>query len=730
MRIVAYNPNPNPTIHIWTRNENGARIQKDITDFKPYFYIRQEQGVPSDPYIAYCDDIDKVVSLEGKLLKKLVLHDPKNVPTVRKYYDYTWEADIPFVDRYRLDNPEYEKNTPRILFLDIETLDLNVLSDNPIISIGLYDSFSEEYINLIWREDLNPDWEFGNNWTTKFFNKEYDMLAEFVSLVQDLDPDILSGWFSEGFDLPYIFNRLKKNKIDSANLSPIHYVEEKNIRIKGRVHLDLFRAYKKVRGSGMDTYRLGEIAQHELGYGKTENPGELTEIWKTDLKRLVKYNMNDVKLMVELDKKLSIINFFDMLCNEVNIGMEDAFFNGKIVDMYMLRTAKELGVVLPTKIRNPDESGPIQGAMVFEPEPGLHHNVAIFDLKSLYPSIMVSFNMSPETVIEKYKFKQDVMGIMPYALRHLFKQREELKKQGSQKRQRVVKEIMNTFYGATLFRGFRLQNKAMGESITGYGRKILQWTKDIVEENGFDVVYGDTDSVFVKNITSEEALELLDTINLSYDKFAKENGIKDHIFKIELEEICETAFFIKGRKRYALKTKDGIQVKGFEVRRSNNPRYARDVQRNLIKMILDGNSRKEIRQFLYDAKQQVRKLSLEDIGVPASINKPINQYKVLTMSLRAARWSNKHLRTDFGHGSKFLIIFVKRVPKEYTGTNGEDDTDIVAIDFGETLSRRFEIDYEEHTKRCVDSMTKSIEKGFNLHEKESSLDKFMKGFAK
>jgi len=260
----------------------------------------------------------------------------------------------------------------------------------------------------------------------------------------------------------------------------------------------------------------------------------------------------------------------------------------------------------------------------------------------------------------------------------------------------------------------------MGESITYVGRKILEWTRAVMEHEGYNVVYGDTDSVFVEGVKNHtEALDLLDTINESYDDFVSQYGLETHQFKIELEYIADRAFFVSVKKRYALRVDGEIKITGFEARRSSTPRFGREVQKGLLRMLLDGAQAGDIKRYLNECRRKVRTLPLEEIGLPASVNKPMSEYKNLPQHIRAVKWSNEHLGREFGHGSKVILLFIERLPHTY-----REETNVIALEMGDELPRGITLDYDEHIKRCVDNVTRGIVDDLDNMSNGVSLDSY------
>lgn len=695
-------------ILVWDRVSESNRVRTKIRDFEPYFYVDAHAMIPDDTRIKRVEETD-VVGLGGETVKRVVTYLPGQVGEMRKFFPRTWEADVPFKDRYRIDhrNDFLHSKTPRILFLDIETMgSVDTRGYEPITCITVYDSVTRKYYILTWHPKLERRVYYKEENIKVFeFQTEVEMLDTFVRLVMESNPDVFTGWNSTEFDMPYIVNRAQHIGVNTSPLSPIGRVEpkEKDVNISGRSCFDLLPAYKRVHENELDSYKLEEVAQIELGYGKTAKGSDVVWLWENDIPKLQEYNYVDVKILVELEAKLRIFDFFVTLAELANVTLEDTLFNSKMIDMYLLSICHERGICLPTREEVP-ESDMIEGATVFQPSYGLMHNVAVMDVASLYPTIMDVFNMSPETTEGFMKFKQEPRGLVPTILEDLFALRRKLKAEGLDDQQRAVKELMNSFYGVMLYKKFRLANRDMGASITYVGRELLAWTKSKVEEWGYKPVYGDTDSIFVEGVkTEEEGLELQKRINKSYDDFVRQFGIEKHSFMIEFEAFVDTALFMGVKKKYALKIGDEIKIRGFETRRSNTPRLGRDVQNEVLRMLLTGESREGILKYIKSVRKYImEEAELDEIASPITLRKSISEYGSKPQHVKAAEYSNMYLGTTFTAGDKILIIFIQRTPFDHPRTN------VIASEFGGTIEPGFLIDYKEHEKRCIDNLVDPI----------------------
>lgn len=713
MKVVEYETRKGkPYMKVFYRYKDDHRGCKTIEGFEPYFYVDANAEIPEHELIKRVEETD-FTTLFGEPLKKVFTYMPGDVAQARKNFKRTFEADIPFTDRYKIDEHPFDDKPPRVFFFDIETTSLDTSGASPIISIACYDSLYKKYVIFIWipdKEGGDPeDWwqsygfyhkvKWDEDHIIHYSHSEQEMLEKFCDFFEFCDPDIVTGWNSERFDLPYLINRLNEKNIGAFRLSPLNKTKVTKDRgdIIGRVCFDLYPAYKKIHENNLDSFKLEEVAQAELGHGKEEGVtgDKVIETWVQNPDLLIKYNFKDVQLLVELDEKIGIIDFYRLFADKINMSLDMTLHNSKAVDMYLLNYCHERKIALPTNTNRARKK--IKGAKVLEPKRGLLKDLAVFDLKSLYPSIMDTFNMSPETVNGFMDFKQEPRGLIPQVLEELMEERAKLKAAGENDKQRVVKELMNSFYGIMMFPNFRLMVPEIGESITNVGREIIMWTKGIVEKAGYEVIFGDTDSVGVKGIkTDEEAIKLQKTINSSYDEFIKQFGITKHKFIIEYETKVDIGLFTGKKKRYALKTGDEYKIRGFEYRRSNVSRLGRELQYKVLTSILEGVEREEITGMVEEVEKIVKAgEDLDNIGIPQSITMPLNLYKAVQPHVRAAKYTNENLNPpkQIGALDKILLFYVKACPSD------KPKTDVIALDFGAQLPSGYILDDKMHIEK-------------------------------
>jgi DNA polymerase I len=680
----------------FTRDSNGKRIKTKI-QFDHYFYVPDPEG--------------KYKSIFGDRLRKRTIKKFWEAKKAAQAYDMTFEADLGYTKRFLADRghtikSEYE---PRKMFWDIETTSLDP-GEGQVISIVAYDSYNKVYYEFIHGPELECE-------------TERQMLLKFARFVKKIEPDIISGWNCSKFDWQFLLSRMEYNNIPLGILSPMgkvdryHTNQGEQIRVRGLALIDMLEAYKKMSYSELESYRLDYVAFKELGIGKNEIsklPGKLWD--EQDYHTLLLYNRRDVEILVELDEKLEILKFLNTVSEIASIDIQETLYNSRIVDAYILKYTTSKGIILPTKDFSRKSSG-YKGATVLDPRKGIHKNVGVYDLASLYPSIIITFNLSPETMGTGTSNK----GLIPTLLEDLFILRKDYRSKGLDNEQRVIKEIMNSFYGVMAFPSFRLYTPAMAAEITTHGREIIEHTKNVVIDSGFNVIYGDTDSVFVSGLHDMDAAKDLETkINSRYTEYALTHNLAEHRLHIEFEKFASTAIMV-AKKRYALKLGDKYVVKGFQMVRSDTQKLTRELQETIIHMILDGASNKEISKLFHDTKALVlRGEKTEDIGIPRKFTKKLDEY-ANNAAVRGAQYSNKVFEKNYGAGDKVVFYHIKQTTNiKYPAT------DALAIEYGDDIPSGFIINVKKHWERINKAIVPLLnEIGALEKEKQMSLGDFL-----
>lgn len=390
---------------------NGKRV---YTEYPPdyHFYLSDPKGTSKS---IYGDPVKKIVprtfTEKQKLLKTLSSNAKK------------WESDVDPIFRCLEQNyPSGDAPTLNVAFFDIETsFDKESgwseasEANNYITSVSIHLQWLDEIVclavppeTLTWDEAQAVAESVGN---VILFEREADMLTSFMDVIEDAD--VLSGWNSEAYDIPYIINRIKKVLGKHEARRMCLWEQEPKVReferggkvmptydLLGRVHVDYLQLYKKYNYEERHSYALNAIAEIELGETKVAYDGTLDELYNDDFKTFLEYNLQDTKLLDKLDKKLQFIDLANSIAHSSCVLIQTTMGAVAVTDQNVLMEAHHRGLVCPDKKRDKEEvDNRAAGAWVATPKKGFHKYIGSTDMKSLYPSVIRTLNMSPETIV-------------------------------------------------------------------------------------------------------------------------------------------------------------------------------------------------------------------------------------------------------------------------------------------------------------------------------------------
>ena len=521
-----------PEVHIWDDKNGYMKFSH-----KSYAFMKSQTGTYRS---LYGDKLKKVNFWTGDDIKNGDVFESDVPIETRVLVDMYGDSDEPSVGH-------------REVFFDIEVEVKDGFpdpkrADNKITAIALYDKVADEYSCFILADIQNRK---KDNVIIESFNSEEELLQRFYQKYLEINPTILSGWNTDGFDIPYLYNRTTKvlgSQIANC-LSPIgevYYNEHQGrYKIAGVSSLDYIKLYRWFTYTQQSSYRLDFIGQLEVGIGKVEYEGTLDDLYKNDINKFIEYNLVDVKIVKALDDKLKFIDLARGVSHLGHISYEDNFFSSRYLEGAMLVYMKKIGVVAPNKPIRTEKYGSedkFAGAYVKDPKPGRYEWVYDLDLTSMYPSTIMSLNISPETKIgklvgwdaeefmkgthktysfvvdgkEKQKLNQDELkkmfdnnkvsissngvlyrydkkGLIPILLEKWFNERVEykrlMKKYGEEgndekhgyfkRRQHIQKIILNSLYGVLGLPVFRFYDVDNAEATTLTGQELIKFTEKI-----------------------------------------------------------------------------------------------------------------------------------------------------------------------------------------------------------------------------------------------------------
>ena len=327
-------------------------------------------------------------------------------------YPYSYIADeYPKTVQYDIDQ------------ISIFTIDIEVQCENgfpnpeaaeePFLSITIKNHQSKEFV--VWGIG-----EFRNDRTDVRYvqcESEIHLLKEFLAFWENNQPDIITGWNTEFFDIPYLCNRIHKlfGEDEVKRLSPWRSVQSREMfqmgrkhqlyDIQGIAHLDYFDLYRKFTYTNQESYRLDHIAFVELGERKDGNPFDTFKDWYTkDYQSFLEYNIMDVELVDRLEDKMKLIELCLTMAYDAKVNYMDVLGSTKYWDILIYNYLRSKNIVIPQKTKS-EKPEKFEGAYVKDPQVGMHNWVMSFDLNSLYPHLIMQYNISPETLVSQEKVK-------------------------------------------------------------------------------------------------------------------------------------------------------------------------------------------------------------------------------------------------------------------------------------------------------------------------------------
>jgi DNA polymerase elongation subunit (family B) len=404
-----YYDSRNQLIHLWTWDEDGNRIKLE-SSYEPHLFIESAQG--TDAVSIFNTPLRKITFKNQFERTKFVNESPikrlfHNIACDQEFLLNTYKDDI--------DKPEFGQFPLKVYFFDIETYSTGAFpvpekAEDPINLITIYNTLNETYYT--W--GLKPYTPSDSN--VKYFHckSEIELISRFLMFWEADPPDMLVGWNSGGFDIPYIMTRVSNilSPEDAARLSPVNnifYRENVGVDkfgkvinrwyIRGLSCIDYMEAYKSFARSDRESYKLGYIGQYELGDTKVDiGATNLSTLSDTDWNKFVDYNIQDVRLLVKLDEKLKYIKLIRTLSYKGFIPFEKSLGKVSLITGAIAHQAAKDGMVVPT-FKMDDVETDYVGGYVHEPERGLSKSVVSYDANSLYPNTIISLNVSPETKV-------------------------------------------------------------------------------------------------------------------------------------------------------------------------------------------------------------------------------------------------------------------------------------------------------------------------------------------
>jgi len=688
-----------PEVWIWGIDSNAKRVLIVDRDFLAYFYAVIEDGTDPAKVVGQIGEThdSSIVKLEvvdrklfGKPVKAVKVYC-KNPDVVSKCANELrklegvkdcLEDDIRYSMQYLIDNDvvpcgwhtveadekenmkgvqvdkTYSARSSPKLLNKTEVPLLRVLSfstiwyskegspkptRNPVILISVMTNDGKEK-QFVADEDRN----------------DKPLLEAFIKYIRSFDPDVIVGYGVNGQDWPFLKQRCTKLGlhlyVDRTETEP-HQSIYGHISVTGRANVDLADYADSFPEVKVKT--LTNLAGY-LGVIKTEDHAiveetDFAEYWDTKEKRhlLEAFSADNAKRIMGIAE--AVMDFAMQLSNLVSLPLDHVgtAAAGFRVEWFIIKRTRKIGELVPKRIEQPYR--PYAGGMVLAPKPGLHENIAVLDFKSMYPNIMITYNLSPDTYVPpnepepaggvyeapevKHKFRKEPAGFYKEILTYLISVRDQIRlkmdKVSSKSveyrvldaRQKAVKVITNATYGYAGWIGARWYMKPVAEAAAAWGRYTIQTAIDMTEKAGLKVVYGDTDSIFVEY--ERDKVEKLSK------KIHAQLGLE-----IKPDKVYVRIFFTEAKKRYAGLLLDGrLDIVGLEVMRGDWAEVAKKVQENVLQIILKEQSPKKaarfVQDFIYELKQ--KRVPYRDLIIWKTLTKPAEEYEVRASHVEAAK---------------------------------------------------------------------------------------------
>ena len=563
--------------------KDGQRIMQRYKDFSPTLFLRANKPT-------------KFKTIEGEYVDEF---KPGGIKEAREFLDqyrdvenfkiygqtqylYQWISDN-FVD-----TPEIQFDTKQIsiLSLDIETSTEygfpNIETANEqILLITVRDSLTKKLTTWGLKEYQGDNKEVDY----RFFSNENAMLKDFIAFIQQYKPDVVTGWNSRFFDIPYIVNRIERLLGDEQVrfLSPWKIVKGSKVTVQGREQqyydifgiagIDYLELFRKYRGIGYESFALGHIANVELGAEKLDHSEyeNFKDFYEKDWDKFVDYNIRDVELVAQLEDKLGLIELQLMMAYDFRVNYEDVFSQVRCWDMLVYNTLRRKNIVIPPK-KSFAKNEAYAGAYVKDPVVGQHEWVLSFDLNSLYPHLIMQYNISPDTIVDEriqcsvdelldkkldtthlrssnlcmaangQCFRTDFQGFLPAMMEELYESRKFYKKKMLEAEQefqvtknpalqndiarygniQLAKKIaLNSAYGALGNQYFRYFDIRQAEGITLSGQLSIRWIENALNKYFNKLLKTDGENYVIASDTDSVYLNLSGLVNQVYGERAK-----------------------------------------------------------------------------------------------------------------------------------------------------------------------------------------------------------------
>jgi DNA polymerase elongation subunit (family B) len=477
---LAFKPCLTTKVFLFGRDANRERTELVIDDFIPRFYT-----LPTDPALVtrrlelFENGVTQITTspfkdLDENPVLRIDCQTPKQVAGtkwqlgLRSMFESTCQADVKFRTLFLIAMKVFQgiqvrkwdqvvtcadilpiliPSSLRILYFDIEvdsTEDIPSWEypDQPVTMASFYDNYTGILSSFAWHPRYRPrvinakyikkisHKEKSYPWKITLCINEKDMLQQIVSYIKNIDPDLVTGWNIQTFDLPYMKQRCERMDVTFDSISPLQIasiLQEKDkksigFKIWGRTVFDLLAGYKGMQAHEIQSFKLDKVVDFECHCGTVHSTTSMSELWHRKFKKCLIMNAMHTEACIEIDRKRHVLGFYDDERRFTGCEFEDIMMRSRFIDVTLLREAQDDMTVLPTKPEHPKKEAKSKGAVVFTPKKGKHRIVCGVDMSAFYPSIFIALNASKEmrvkdeTILQKLEELHQVYHLLPLML--------------------------------------------------------------------------------------------------------------------------------------------------------------------------------------------------------------------------------------------------------------------------------------------------------------------------
>ena len=738
MIVDTFRPDPEGPDHLYLRwrDTEGNLVERTVDDYRPYFWVsadtdpRYMSRVLDDYFGSSVDWNDTAVGLrDNQRLVKVYAYRESDLRDMSRRFRQTWEADIPLADKYLIDHyPRMPKWKPRVWHFDLEwdpeTKRTTVMA--------VADNYNNRHVAFCWKEG-NPTglYDMDHHIETRhvsyevrgeqveftyerhLYGCESDMHRAFLDYMDECNPDVFVAHALMWADLPHLIKRLKQFR----RLSPLNRVigTRKGYGygdqpIIGRLCFDTAsplgtrggpgfeRVWKDSGKPQLKNLKLDTIAQ-ACGLGGKFDMDVFTG-WTERFDEYVDYCMQDTILLKRIDEDNHVLDFFLSLQELCGVSFASCHNVTRFAKGLLNRRTE-----WKAPSRSTQEKQDYEGAFIPPPRPGRYEGVACVDYKGLYPSLILSHNLSWETQVSKDQawrddvrqlpdgtcWVQGVDALLPSIVTEMFEKRDEYKRKmreaatesernGWNTLQLAVKRVMASFYGMTASAYWGWSDFDIASAITACGRQAIRFLMSESEAQGYDALYGHTDSAFVKVPLDEaDALAKHLTTKVQHQLEAS------HLI-VELEAYMPY-WIVGGKNLYygicSFPPEDDGKVKSARWGKiSTLSPISKDLENDVLTAICNGAEENEVIDMVRPISKRILRgdFNLKDVASTTRLQKDLSKYEKVGGGIKAAIYYNEHVKKAYSEGSSVDWVYVRDNRTPVMAFEDESDLDGYELD--------------------------------------------------